>query len=72
MPLFWIYHFNEGLSSGVIVNFNIKLFEQVVFTQLYEYVNKNNLLYSSQYGFHKNTLQKWRVWNWLINIKINR
>ena len=30
-----------------------KVFEKVVFTQLYEYFDKNNLLYSSQYGFRK-------------------
>ena len=28
-----------------------KVFENVVFTQLYEYFDKHNLLYSSQYGF---------------------
>ena len=28
-----------------------KIFEKAVFTQLYEYFNKNNLLYKSQYGF---------------------
>ena len=42
-----------------------KVFEKVVFTQLYEYFDKNNLLYSSQYGFRKkNTPQKWQDWNW--------
>ena len=30
-----------------------KLFEKVVFTQLYDYFMKNNLFYSSQYGFRK-------------------
>ena len=28
-----------------------KIFEKAVFIQLYEYFNKNNLLYKSQYGF---------------------
>ena len=28
-----------------------KIFEKAVFLQLYEYFNKNNLLYKSQYGF---------------------
>ena len=28
-----------------------KIFEKAAFTQLYEYFNKNNLLYKSQYGF---------------------
>ena len=31
-----------------------KLFEKVVFSQLYEYFHKNNLFYDSQYGFLKN------------------
>ena len=31
-----------------------KLFEKVVFSQLYEYFHKNNLFYDSQYGFFKN------------------
>ena len=31
-----------------------KLFERVVFSQLYEYFHKNNLFYDSQYGFLKN------------------
>ena len=31
-----------------------KLFEKVVFSQLYEYFHKNNLFYESQYGFSKN------------------
>ena len=35
-----------------------KVFEKVVFTQLYEYFDKNNLLYSSQYGFRKKTLHR--------------
>ena len=30
-----------------------KVFESVVFEQLYEYLNSNNLLYQSQYGFSK-------------------
>ena len=30
-----------------------KLFEKVVFTQLYDYFHKNQLFYSSQYGFRK-------------------
>ena len=30
-----------------------KLFEKVVSTQLYDYFMKNNLFYSSQYGFCK-------------------
>ena len=30
-----------------------KLFEKVVFTQLYDYFHKNKLFYSSQYGFRK-------------------
>ena len=30
-----------------------KLFEKVVFTQLYDYLHKNQLFYSSQYGFRK-------------------
>ena len=30
-----------------------KIFEKVVFTQLYEYFDKYNLSYSSQYGFRK-------------------
>ena len=30
-----------------------KVFERVVFEQLYEYLNSNNLLYQSQYGFSK-------------------
>ena len=30
-----------------------KVFEKVVFTQLYEYFDKHNLFYSSQYGFRK-------------------
>ena len=29
-----------------------KIYEKAVFLQLYEYFNKNNLLYKSQYGFH--------------------
>ena len=28
-----------------------KIFEKAVFIQLYEYFNKNNILYKSQYGF---------------------
>ena len=28
-----------------------KIFEKAVFIQLYEYFNKSNLLYKSQYGF---------------------
>ena len=28
-----------------------KVFEKIVFTQVYEYFEKNNLLYASQYGF---------------------
>ena len=35
-----------------------KVFEKVVFTQLYEYFDKNNLLNYSQYGFRKKTLHK--------------
>ena len=31
-----------------------KLFEKVVFSQLYEYFHKNNLFYDSQYGCFKN------------------
>ena len=38
-----------------------KVFEKVVFTQLYEYFDKQNLFSSSQYGFRKNTPQKWQV-----------
>ena len=30
-----------------------KLFEKVVFTQLYDYFHKNHLYYASQYGFRK-------------------
>ena len=30
-----------------------KVFEKVVFTQLYEYFDKHNLFFSSQYGFRK-------------------
>ena len=30
-----------------------KVFEKVVFTQLYEYIDKHNLFYSRQYGFRK-------------------
>ena len=30
-----------------------KVFERVVFEQLFEYLNSNNLLYQSQYGFRK-------------------
>ena len=30
-----------------------KVFERVVFEQIYEYLNSNNLLYQSQYGFRK-------------------
>ena len=30
-----------------------KVIERVVFEQLYEYLNSNNLLYESQYGFRK-------------------
>ena len=30
-----------------------KVFERVVFEQIYEYLNSNNLLYQSQYGFWK-------------------
>ena len=30
-----------------------KVFEKVVFTQLYEYFDKHNIFYSSQYGFRK-------------------
>lgn len=30
-----------------------KVFEKVVFDQLYKYLDKNNLLYKSQYGFRK-------------------
>ena len=30
-----------------------KVLEKVVFTQLYEYFDKHNLFYSSQYGFRK-------------------
>ena len=30
-----------------------KVFEKVVYTQLYEYFDKHNLFYSSQYGFGK-------------------
>ena len=30
-----------------------KLFEKVVFNQLFEYFHKNNLFYDSQYGFRK-------------------
>ena len=40
-----------------------KVFEKVVFTQLYEYFDEHNLFFSSQYGFRKNTLQKWQVSN---------
>ena len=31
-----------------------KLFEKVVFSQLYEYFHQNNLFYDSQYGILKN------------------
>ena len=31
-----------------------KLFEKVVFSQLYKYFHKNNLFYDDQYGFLKN------------------
>ena len=30
-----------------------KVFEKVVFMQLYEYFDKHNLFFSSQYGFRK-------------------
>ena len=30
-----------------------KVFEKIVFSQLYKYFNDNNLLYNSQYGFRK-------------------
>ena len=30
-----------------------KLFEKVVFNQLFEYFHKDNLFYDSQYGFRK-------------------
>ena len=30
-----------------------KIFEKIVFSQLYKYFNDNNLLYNSQYGFRK-------------------
>ena len=35
-----------------------KVFEKVVFTQLYEYFDKHNLFVSSQYGFRKKTLHR--------------
>ena len=39
-----------------------KVFEKVVFTQLYEYFDKHNLFVSSQYGFRKKKPpQKWQV-----------
>ena len=31
-----------------------KIFEKVVFLQVYSYLNENNLLYENQYGFRKN------------------
>ena len=30
-----------------------KVFEKVVYTQIYDYFTENNLLYDSQYGFRK-------------------
>ena len=30
-----------------------KIFEKVVYKQVYNYMNENNLLYKSQYGFRK-------------------
>ena len=41
-----------------------KIFERAVFIQLYEYFNKNNLLYKSQYGFR--TLDSTELASWEI------
>ena len=38
-----------------------KVFEKVVFEQIYDYFNKHKLLYISQYGFRKNTRPSWRL-----------
>ena len=44
-----------------------KLFERIVFYQLYKYLDSNDLLYKSQYGFRKkNIRQNWPLWNLLI------
>ena len=34
-----------------------KVFEKVVFHQVYDYFSSNNLFYENQYGFRKNTRQ---------------
>ena len=31
-----------------------KVFEKIIYNQLYQYLNSNNLFYKSQYGFRKN------------------
>ena len=36
-----------------------KVIAKVVFHQVYDYFNKNNLFYENQYGFRKNTRQNW-------------
>ena len=43
-----------------------KLFEKVVFSQLYDYFRNNDLFYDSQYGFLKKSL------NWIRSDGINR
>ena len=43
----------DNYCPGSLLTSTSKVFEKVVFTQLYEYFDKNNLSYSSQYGFRK-------------------
>ena len=43
----------DNCRSVSLLTSTSKVFEKVVFTQLYEYFDKNNLLNSSQYGIRK-------------------
>ena len=43
----------DNYRLGSLLTSTSKVFEKVVFTQLYEYFDKHNLFYSSQYGFRK-------------------
>jgi hypothetical protein len=44
------YMFNNYRPVSILSSIS-KVFEKVMFTQIYQYFNENNLLYDSQYGF---------------------
>ena len=46
-------HFTDNYRPISLLPIMSKVFEKVVFIQLYDYMTKNKLLYKSQYGFRK-------------------